>query len=110
MESPSDKSDPIQSSTVDSPAAKCQATKPEAATNDLIEEQVLAMENLHLRPPAIDSGKEYIEKLRSLEIAWGEFHQGIQERSNMLNELRAEFSDFKKEVQAVERLLRSRKR
>jgi hypothetical protein len=96
---------------MESPAAKSQAAKPQPAARDLTEEQLPDIENLHLQEPmTVGSGKEYIEKLRALEDAWGHIHQGVQGRSNTLKELRTDFGDFKKEVQAVERLLKSRKR
>ncbi|UKZ66292.1 uncharacterized protein TrAtP1_007467 [Trichoderma atroviride] len=95
---------------MDSQAAKPQATKPEPAPKDLTDEQLPAIENLRLHQPmTMGSGKEYIEKLRSLEDGWGQIHHGVQRRSNTLNELRAGFSEFKKEVEAVEKLLKSRK-
>jgi hypothetical protein len=95
---------------VDSQAAKSQATNPKPAAKDLPNEQLPDIESLRLHQPMpVGSGKEYIEKLRSLESAWGQVYDGVQRQSNTLNELRSGFSDFKKEVQAVERMLKSRK-
>lgn len=110
MDSSSNKQDPIESATVDSQAANSQAAKAEPAVNASTKEELPAIENLCLHQPmAVGSGKEYIEKLRSLESAWGQVHHGVQRRTNTLNELRSSFSDFKKEVQAVERMLKARK-
>lgn len=110
MDSSSNKPDPIVSSTVNSQSAKSQVPKPEATAKDLTDDQLPAIENLRLHQPiTVDSGKEYIERLRSLESAWGQVHHGVQGRSKTLNELRSEFSDFKKEVQEVQKLLKARK-
>ncbi|KAK1241237.1 hypothetical protein MKX08_001211 [Trichoderma sp. CBMAI-0020] len=109
MASSSNKPDSVESSTIEPQAAKS-PTKPAPAAKDSTDEELPSIENLRLHQPiTMGSGKEYIEKLRALEDGWGQIHHGVQRRRNTLNELRAGFSDFRKEVQAVEKLLKSRK-
>ncbi|KAL7924447.1 hypothetical protein ACQKWADRAFT_269077 [Trichoderma austrokoningii] len=106
---------PIKPDTIRSPTIECQTVnsptaEPRPATKDLNKDELPAIENLCLHQPiTVHSSKEYIETLRSLENALGQLHQGVQGRSTMLKELRTDFSDFKKEVQAIERLLKSKR-
>lgn len=110
MDSSSNNSDSIRAtSTVDPQASKPQAAS-QSATRALTEEQLHAIGDTHLHQPmTVDFSEEHIQTLRSLGDAWGQVHHGVQGRSTAINELRDGFRDFKKEVEAVEKLLKSKK-
>ncbi|KAL6904122.1 hypothetical protein GGI43DRAFT_311455 [Trichoderma evansii] len=105
MDSSSNNSDPIHNSS------KSQAAKPRSVTRDFTEKQLQAIGDLHLNQPrTLGYSEEHMEKLRSLGDAWGNVHHGVQGRSTALNELRDGFRDLKKDVEAVEKLLKSKKK
>lgn len=112
MDSSLDKADPIHaSSTADSQTSKFQAAKPQSTARDLNEEQLQAMRNLDLNQhKTMGYDENYVERLRALGDAWGHVHDGVQGRSTTLSELRDDFRDFKKEVEAIEKFLKSKKR
>lgn len=58
---------------------------------------------------AVEMRDRCIKSLRSLGDAWGHVHNGVQGRSTTLNELRDGFRDLKKDVEEVEKLLKSTK-
>lgn len=76
--------------------------QPRSGTRSITKEQIPTIGPVEMR-------ERCMESLRSLGDAWGHVHHGVQGRSTTLNELRDGFRDLKKDVEAVEKLLKSTK-